>query len=431
MITRFEVQGYRLLDDFGADLGQLTVVIGANATGKSTMIDCLRLVTECAEFPLQKALEWHGGLFSLPNASSQTREIRWSVALERPKSNPFWRSIPLPENWSFVYHVSIAWDRAGQAFPLTEILQNAQPARGHATPLKYLEASPDRSMIFDGRQHKLVPFDEAVPQQAPGQMSQGARQGEVPTPPKALSQEPALRLSKMRFFNEYPVPSWVRSLLSSFCFYPGFDVGRFSPLRTKAAEIRPETTLFPSGENLGTVLHEMMTRHDYRLAAQNLKDFLRAAYPSFENISVETTYGTPPMVLVRLREGGMTRPMELWDLSDGMLRFLCLGAALLNPLPPPFLAMDEPEAGLHPKLLPIVADMIKTASEKTQVLVTTHSPDLLNRFDLDDIAVMSRDGPHAIWRRPGNRSSLRQMLAGVTGETIGDLHRTGELEAIE
>jgi predicted ATPase len=95
------------------------------------------------------------------------------------------------------------------------------------------------------------------------------------------------------------------------------------------------------------------------------------------------------------------------------------------------LAVDEPEAGLHPKLLPIVADMIKTASERTQVLVTTHSPDLLNRFDLDDIAVMCRDGPHAVWRRPGNRASLRQMLASVTGDTIGDLHRTGELEAIE
>ena len=127
----------------------------------------------------------------------------------------------------------------------------------------------------------------------------------------------------------------------------------------------------------------------------------------------------------------MQRPMELWDLSDGMLRFLCLGAALLNPLPPPFVAIDEPEAGLHPRLLPIIADIIKTASEKTQVLITTHSPDLLSQFDLGDVAVMLREGPHAVWRRPGSRTSLRKMLESVAGETLGDLHRTGELEALE
>ncbi|NQT19891.1 MAG: AAA family ATPase [Planctomycetes bacterium] len=123
--------------------------------------------------------------------------------------------------------------------------------------------------------------------------------------------------------------------------------------------------------------------------------------------------------------------MELWDLSDGVLRFLCLAVALLNPAPPPLIAIDEPEAGLHPKLLPLVADMIKGASENTQVLVTTHSPDLLNCFDLKDIAVMSREGPSVYWNRPWNRESLRKMLKAVGGNTLADLHRSGELELME
>jgi predicted ATPase len=120
----------------------------------------------------------------------------------------------------------------------------------------------------------------------------------------------------------------------------------------------------------------------------------------------------------------------LWDLSDGFLRFLCLATALLNPVPPPFIAMDEPEVGLHPKLLPIVADMIKTASERTQVFVTTHSSDLLNRFDLADIAVLSREECKATWYRPGTRQSLRKLLETVDGDTLADLHRSGELEAM-
>jgi predicted ATPase len=125
--------------------------------------------------------------------------------------------------------------------------------------------------------------------------------------------------------------------------------------------------------------------------------------------------------------------MELWELSDGMLRFLCLATALLSPFSPPMVAIDEPEAGLHPRLLPIVGDLIKTASERMQVLVTTHSPDLLNQFEIADIAVMSRDEKDvkAKWHRPSDRKSLVEMLKGVQGETLGDLHRSGELEALE
>jgi len=121
--------------------------------------------------------------------------------------------------------------------------------------------------------------------------------------------------------------------------------------------------------------------------------------------------------------------MDLWDLSDGMLRFLCLCAALLNPIPPSLIAIDEPETGLHPKLLPIVGDLIHRASESTQVLITTHSPDLLDRFSLDEVAVMAREDVDVKWFRPSTRASLVTMLKQVSSETLGDLQRSGEFEA--
>ena len=74
--------------------------------------------------------------------------------------------------------------------------------------------------------------------------------------------------------------------------------------------------------------------------------------------------------------------------------------------------------------------MIKTASETTQVLVTTHSPDLLNCFDIDNVAVMARDENEISWQRPGSRDSLKIMLRNVEGDSLGDLHRSGELEAL-
>lgn len=430
MITELEIDGYRLLKGFSADFRPLTVVIGANAVGKSTLLDCLQCISQCVEHPFNKVLDWHWGMASLLNATEAPGKLSWKITFGMPLSPP-WNQLPLEKNRPVLYEVVLQPGVQGQASVQYEALRRTEPFPGHTGPLKYLEATPFRRNIYDRQKHKLVPFDEALPQSDDGNEPDQADQtngGPLP----AQVQEPMLMLSQIRFFNEFPIPSAARVLLANMAFYPGFDVTRFSSLRTKASEIRPFTTLVPNGENLGTVLHEILTRYDYRVSADELRAFLGAAYPSFEEIHCDTTFGAPPQVLVRVRERGMQRSMELWELSDGMLRFLCLATALLNPLAPPLVALDEPEVGLHPRLLPIVSDMIKTASERTQVLVTTHSPDLLSCFDIADVAVMGRveDKPVAAWHRPADRKTLVQMLKNVTGETLGDLHKSGELEAI-
>lgn len=432
MIKNIKIEGYRLLDGFVADLKPLTVVIGANAVGKSTLLDFLQFLAQCADSPLNTVVDWHWGVNSLLNAAQKKEnKLEWGIAFEKP-GKAHWASLPIANKQELLYQVVIQSDPTGRALVQREILRNAEPKKGMAEPLKYLEATPFRRQIFSRKDHKLVPFDEAVKQPDKESAAGATMKNGSGSTPATAAQETALMLSQIRFLNEFPVPSSARVLLANMAFYPGFDVTRSSILRTKAAEIKPMTTLWQNGENLGTILHEILTRYDHRQAADEIKEFLRSAYPAFEEIHCDTTFGAPAQVLVGVREKGMRRSMAMWELSDGMLRFLCLAAALLNPLPPPFVAIDEPEIGLHPRLLPIVADMIKTASERTQVLVTTHSPDLLNRFSIEDIAVMSRsdESPKAKWHRPADRKTLVQMLKVVTGETIGDLHRSGELEAM-
>ena len=429
MITQIEIGGFRLLDEFKADFKPLTVVIGANAVGKSTLIDCLQQIAECCEYPLNTSIGWHYGAASLLTSGKGSRQLTWNITFQKPAR---WPAFPLEDGKSLVYQVVLQADALGQqVHPQYEVLRTREPGQGYSDPLKFLEATPNGRLIFDRKQRRLIPFDEAQP--APGVVHEpeSAEATSLSDSLQPAQQEPALLLSQIRFFNEFPVPSLVRFLLAGMAFYPGFDVTRSSALRTKAADIRPVTTLSPNGDNLGTVLHEILTRYDYRAAADELRDFLRAAYPAFEEIHCDTTYGTPPQVLVGVREKGMSRSMNLWELSDGMLRFLCLAAALFNPLPSVMVAIDEPELGLHPGLLPVVAEMIKTAGERTQVLVTTHSPDLLDCFDLADVAVMARNADDAkvVWHRPADRQTLVQMLKKVTGETLGDLHRSGELEA--
>jgi len=437
MINSIEINGYRLLDAFRADIGQLTVVIGANATGKSTLINFFQLVSRSVEFSLRDVLGWEGGLGSVLTALGRVKELGWAVTFQKPVAHRILANIPLKDDRSYVYEVRIDRGPYGEPVPDYEVVRSEKPYGGHEEPFKLLEATRQRSLIFNYSMGRLVPFDEAFGDRDHLPLYEGlesenkqGQESDLTKRAQVAEEGRTLRLAQMRFFNEYPVLSWIRLLLASCRSYPGFDVVAGSNLRSKPADIKVETRLLPNGENLGTVLHEMLTRADYMSSANELREFLRVAYPSFIDIFAETAWGTPARVLLSVREKGMIRSMQLWDLSDGMLRFLCLGAALLNPVPPVFIAIDEPETGLHPKLLPIVADMIKSASEETQVLVTTHSPDLLNCFDVDNVAVMVRDENEINWQRPSNRASLKKMLETVVGDSLGDLHRSGELEAL-
>ena len=428
MITQIEIGGYRLLDEFKADFTPLTVVIGANAVGKSSLIDCLQLIGECCEVPLNTAIGWHYGASSMLSSGNVNRQLTWNITFHHTSLSDILHS---DAEKSLVYEVVLVPDTQNQMHSRYEVLRNQEPAPGHKEPFKFLEATPYRQQILDRRQGKFTSFDEARSSTEIVRESDSAETAHPSVPAQTAQQEVALLLSQIRFFNEFPIPSLVRLFMANMAFYPGFDVTRSSSLRTKAADISPVTTLSGNGDNLGTVLYEILTRYDYRSSAEELREFLRVAYPAFEEIHCDTTYGAPPQVLVGLREKGMRRSMNLSDFSDGMLRFLCLAMALLNPVPRMMVAIDEPELGLHPALLPVVAEMIKTAAERTQVLVTTHSPDLLNCFDIADVAVMARneDDAKVAWHRPANRKTLVEMLNNVTGETLGDLHRSGELEA--
>jgi len=427
MFDRIKFNGYRLLDGFEADLGQLTVAIGANGTGKSTILNALMLITKSLEWPLEEVLTRQGGLYSILSRTGRGQKMGWEVSIRKPQTHPLWSQIPVGADMPLVFEGCVQNDPTHRINLVHECLRNAEPYQGYSHPLKLLDVRGNRALIYDQHQKKLLPFND------PASASEAAAtapahwtvaEAGLPTP------QISLLLSQMRFINAYPIPTWIRSFLASSYYYPGFDVSPDSPVRTKLAEVKPQTVLNMNGDNLGTVLHEILTRHEYRDSARELQDFLAVAYPHVMGVSAETSYGGEPRLLVRVLETGFLRPTEIWELSDGMLRFLLLCAALLNPVPPGMIAIDEPEAGLHPKLLPVIADMIRSASERCQVLITTHSPELLNCFSLHDVAVVTREDGRAKWHRPGNHESLHRMLEAEVGGTLGELHASGELEAM-
>ena len=157
MIDSIEVNGYRLLDQFEADFGDLTVVIGANAAGKSTVMDCLRFISSSVQLPLRDVVRLAGGLSSILTAFSKNDRVSWKLVFRKPLNHPYWKNAPLDDDQAYVYEVTIGKDSYGEPVPDYEVLRKEHPYAGHEEPLKYLEATLRRSLVFSRTEHRLVP----------------------------------------------------------------------------------------------------------------------------------------------------------------------------------------------------------------------------------------------------------------------------------
>ena len=159
-------------------------------------------------------------------------------------------------------------------------------------------------------------------------------------------------------------------MYSRIALYREWSFGRNAPPRLPQDAALPNDFLFEGGKNLGMMLSRLKQE-------PAIKDkFLSALQQLYEDVvdfGVHIEGGT---VQVTVQEGDITVPAV--RLSDGTLRYLCLLAILCHPTPPPLVCLEEPELGLHPDILPGLADLLREASERCQLIVTTHSDTLVD-----------------------------------------------------
>lgn len=117
----------------------------------------------------------------------------------------------------------------------------------------------------------------------------------------------------------------------------------------------------------------------------------------------------PDETLLEWRQKNSDYPFHPSQISDGSLRFICLATALLQPNPPSTILLDEPELGLHPYALTLLAGLIQKASKRTQVIVSTQSAALIDHFEPEDIVVVERQNGESIFKRL-NKADLNVWL---------------------
>lgn len=200
-------------------------------------------------------------------------------------------------------------------------------------------------------------------------------------------------LSQRKDPDLYPEITWIGRQLDEIQIYRNWNFGRYTAPRLPQKVDLPNKYLLPDCSNLGLILNKF----NMNVKAKNeLLAALKDLDPNIIDYVLQIEGGTAQLFL---QENDFTIPAT--RLSDGTLRFLCLAAILCNPNPPPLVCIEEPELGLHPDVIPTVAELLKKASERTQLVVTTHSASLVDCFtdNPETVLVSEKDETGTTLRR--------------------------------
>jgi predicted ATPase len=218
------------------------------------------------------------------------------------------------------------------------------------------------------------------------------------------------------------VPQFVQGHLNKWRLYHFHDVGRASPMK-QSSSINDNRFLRQDGANLASFLYLMRenNRSRYDLICQSV----RKVAPYFEDFILEPLALTPDVIRLEWKHVGTDSYFDVSAFSDGTLRFIALATLFLQPQDtiPSVIIVDEPELGLHPFAITLLASIVKTASIRSQIILSTQSPLLLDQFSPEQVLVANRVDGGTILERL-DTSSLAEWLEDYS---LGELWEKNEI----
>ena len=229
-------------------------------------------------------------------------------------------------------------------------------------------------------------------------------------------------LAELRDARYYPEITYLARQYEQIHLYREWNLGRSAVLRRPQPSDLADDFLEEDAVNLGMVLNDLEHRGDPK---RMILECLERFYGATERMDLTTKIqgGT---VQIFLREPGLKHPIPATRLSDGTLRFLCLLAVLCHPEPPPLICIEEPELGLHPDVMPMLAELLQAAAARTQLIVTTHSDRLLSSLMEvpEAVVVCERDPERGTTLTRLDPEPLKEWLERYT---LGTLWAMGEI----
>ena len=362
-------------------LQPLNVLIGPNGSGKSNLIEAISLLRS-APTDLASPVRKGGGI----------RDWLWKGAQEPIAS------------------VDVEVEYASDAEPLRHVIEFTEIAQRFCLSDERIE----QAIQSEGQtEAQFYLYRNGRPQIA-SQVKRGDPRLLVWCDPMAPDQS---ILSQRKDPDSYPEITYLGQCYSRIRIYREWAFGRDTVPRRPQAADQPNDHLGEDFQNLGLVLNRLRGEPKVK---DHILDSLNQLYPGISDFHVKIEGGT---VQVFFHESGFAIPAT--RLSDGTLRYLCLLAILCHPAPPPLICIEEPELGLHPDILPTIAGLLKEASERTQLVVTTHSDILVDEMtEQPESVVVCEKADGCTSTRRLDREQLAHWLEKYR---LGELWTRGEL----
>ncbi len=378
-IEYLRVKNYRALHDLELrDLTPLTVLLGPNGSGKSTVFDVFAFLAECFNTGLRKA--W--------DRRNRLKELR-----TRGADGPI--------------EIEIKYRESRKATPITYHLSISETEKGPVVVAEWLKWRRGQT----GKPFKFLDFQHGSGQVISGDLPDEKDERIL----ESLAGADVLAVNALGQLNKHPRVVALREFITGwYLSYLAVDSTRHT------SEAGPQERLSEKGDNLANVIQYLYEQHPDRLA--EIERALAQRVPRLKSV------GADPMpdgrLLLTIRDAPFAQPVLARFASDGTLKMLAYLTLLNDPQPPRLIAIEEPENQLHPMLLRGFAEECQNASLRSQLLISTHSPFLINALQPEQVWVLYRD-------EQGYTKAVRTAdLAGVrefieNNGQLGDLWMEG------
>lgn len=382
MLTRIELQSFRSLSHVELNMAGLTVLIGPNGGGKSNFLDALLLMKEAASGKLSEGIAKRGG---------------GDVLGFRGKPEAFRGGFDFQFAEEHIYYKVVLSPRPS---PRVRLEQAA------LTPISLSSLETLADGLLSRGAGNLAKFLNATSKQEDT---------------KDIKDPHELALFQVKDQTAYPVPYEILQQFENWAFYQPIPVEITAPIRGPQT-LRSGLRLFSDGSNLASVLYAIQSQHP--VIWEEMLEVLKTAHPGFHHLSFPAE-GGDGRILLRWWESPFDKDYGFSAnlLSDGTLRFLSLLAILKTPDPPPLICIDEPEIGLHPDWIRLVAELLESAATRTQVIVSTHSPELVSYIHPEHVVVVEKEYGETTL----SRLSSAEMAGWLDKFRLGDLWLAGHI----
>ncbi|MFZ5452189.1 MAG: AAA family ATPase [Thermodesulfobacteriota bacterium] len=375
-IIRLKIGGFRRLKEIDLQVRPFMVLIGANGVGKTSLLDALTLLSASAAGKLNSTLSQLGGITSLLTRD-KSDELSLHANMSVPNHNPL------------KYELHLSPRGVGYSISKEILFQE----RGQPLPFRHIDAADD-----DIRYHKVDAKRFVRPDWDHNPME------------TSLSQVPPM----------YREPEELRRILAMATQYHELDVGLRAPVKLPQ-QMKPATLPGAEGEDLIPYLYYL--REDDRNRYEAIEDTLRTAFSDFEKLNF------PPvaagMLAMTWEDKNFSKPFYMHELSEGTLRFLWLVSLLQSPALPTITMIDEPEVSLHPELLSLLADLMREAAKRTQLVVATHSDRFIRFLRPEEVVVMDIDEEGCAQATWADSLDLDHWLADYSLDEVWSMGRMG------